>query len=180
MYPYILWIFLTLACNHGSFSPHPSDCTMYQVCVHGYLLNMTCVYGTAWSQANSSCVDAATVNCKFQDDTKGISPHPPPNKKIYYPAGRSIYFSGEGTPIDRKQNHPSDPPAIGSAACHAQIQNFFPGRGEGPRDIYVYRGGHSLTPPPSFIDIFYNFTSSLVKLRCNNNASFYFLKLRSK
>ncbi|XP_052691328.1 peritrophin-1-like [Crassostrea angulata] len=60
----------TKGCSHGSFSPHPSDCTMYQVCVHGYLLNMTCVYGTAWSQANSSCVDAATVNCTLQDDIK--------------------------------------------------------------------------------------------------------------
>lgn len=130
MYPYILWIFLTLACNHGSFSPHPSDCTMYQVCVHGYLLNMTCVYGTAWSQANSSCVDAATVNCKFQDDTKGISPPPP------------------------KQNHPSDPPAIGSAACHAQIQNFFSG-GAGVREIFMFTGEDTpLHPHPRLLIYF--------------------------
>lgn len=150
--------FLTLACNHGSFSPHPSDCTMYQVCVHGYLLNMTCVYGTAWSQANSSCVDAATVNCKFQDDTKGISPHPPPQQKKYYPAGRSIDFSGEGTPIDRKQNHPSDPPAIGSAACHAQIQNFF-FRGGGGSERYLCLPGRTLpyTPHPRLLIYFITF-----------------------
>ncbi|XP_022297962.2 peritrophin-1-like isoform X1 [Crassostrea virginica] len=55
-------------CTHGSFSAHPTDCTMYQVCVHGYQLNMTCVYGTGWSQSNSSCVDAALVGCDYQEE----------------------------------------------------------------------------------------------------------------
>lgn len=171
---------LTLACNHGSFSPHPSDCTMYQVCVHGYLLNMTCVYGTAWSQANSSCVDAATVNCKFQDDTKGISPHSPTTKKLLSSGEIDRFFRG-GDPnrSQTKSSLGSPGHRIRSMSC-ADPEFFFRGGGGGPRDIYVYRGGHSLTPPPSFIDIFYNFTSSLVRLRCNNNASFYLLKLRSK
>ncbi|XP_062618628.1 protein obstructor-E-like [Saccostrea cucullata] len=56
------------SCVHGSLSPHPTDCTMYQACVHGYQMNMTCPYGTAWHQKNSTCADAAEVRCKLQDD----------------------------------------------------------------------------------------------------------------
>lgn len=32
---------------------------------------MTCVYGTGWSQSNSSCVDAALVDCDYQDEKQG-------------------------------------------------------------------------------------------------------------
>ncbi|XP_048741724.2 peritrophin-1-like [Ostrea edulis] len=57
----------TKACVHGTFSPHPTECSMYQVCVHGHQMNMTCVYGTAWDQKTSSCVDAAEKGCKIKD-----------------------------------------------------------------------------------------------------------------
>ena len=32
---------------------------------------MTCVYGTGWSQSNSSCVDAALVDCDYQEEKQG-------------------------------------------------------------------------------------------------------------
>ncbi|XP_061179045.1 peritrophin-1-like [Saccostrea echinata] len=92
----------TKSCLHGSFNTHPTDCTMYQVCVHGYKLNMTCGFGTAWNQNISSCVDAAEMGCKFQgeiSDSKGFScpstfgafPDPKDCTKYYFCSyGRAI------------------------------------------------------------------------------------------
>lgn len=141
--------FLTLACNHGSFSPHPSDCTMYQVCVHGYLLNMTCVYGTAWSQANSSCVDAATVNCKFQDDTKGISPPPQPKKKLSIGEIDRFFRGGDPNRSQTKSSLGSPGHRIRSMSC-ADPEFFFP-EGGGVREIFMFTGEDTPLHPPTLV-----------------------------
>lgn len=128
---------------------------MYQVCVHGYLLNMTCVYGTAWSQANSSCVDAATVNCKFQDDTKGISPPspPPPTKKILSSGEIDRLFRrGDPNRSQTKSSLGSPSHRIRSMSC-ADPEFFFPGRGF---ERYLCLPGRTLpyTPHPRLLIYF--------------------------
>lgn len=85
-----------------TWHPHPRDCTLYLICFHGVLHNMTCAPGLHFSREELKCMLPEDAGCDFNfmcpeedDDLNPVFLPDPDDCGIYYVCSR-------GTPIQRE------------------------------------------------------------------------------